>query len=270
MKRIFALLFISFIVLSCSNEVRFNTPLFQGAKNYQYWKVDEYLAVFTDSGGLKIVGITNRESITLNLVNVNEGTYGLGPYSQNSAIFEDKNFVTYSTDNNGDGFITIEEFNSENLTISGKFQFNSFSEEGELVNFIDGVFFDLPIAVETDGFVGSNSFGAVVNSDIMDVGLVETDILDSILKVTAINNDGTIIEIFMPEDITVGSYTLNSSSQIYANYIFFDGVVTSSQYGTLIIFEHDLQFNKIKASFIFNTGHPYNIEVTSGNFIIYY
>lgn len=270
MQRIIALILISLITLSCSNDVQFNTPLFQGTKNYELWTIDNLQAAFTNNGGVKIIGIKNNESLTLLTESVNVGTYDLGSTNENSATFEDYNFITYSTTNNGDGEIQIQDYDASSMTISGSFSFNSYSSNGELINFINGVFYNVPIVATTSELTGSNSFNATVNSNNVEVGTVETNIANTILEVKAINMDGSYIEIFMPEEILVGGYTLNSSTSIYATYGFTDGVVASSQYGTLTILEHDTQFKKIKASFLFNTGNPYNIIVTNGNFIVYY
>lgn len=272
MKRIIALIIISFVAFSCSNNIEFNTPAFQGLKDYGKWKAEKFQAAISDSGELKIIAISTTESITILLQDFNEGTYSLGASSNNSISFDDRNFISFSTLNNGDGAIVIEEFDSTNLTISGTFKFNAYSSNGEIVNFIKGVFHKIPIATpdEEIEFVGSNSFSASVNSIDVEVGVIETDIIDSIIYVKAANTDGSYIEIFMPENITVGNHTLNFSSTTYANYGTFDGIVASSQYGTLTILEHDTQFKKIKASFLFNTGNPNNIEVSNGNFVIYY
>ncbi len=269
MQRIIALILISLITLSCSNDIQFNTPLFQGTKNYELWTIDNLQAAFTDNGGVKIIGIKNNESLTLLTESIDVGTYQLGSTNENSATFEDYNFISYSTTNNGDGEITIQNYDANSMTISGSFSFNSYSSNGELINFIDGIFYNIPIIATSSELTGSNSFNATVNSNNVEVSTVETNISNAILEVKAINVDGSYIEIFMPEDISMGSYTLSSTS-IYATYGFTDGVIASSQYGTLTILDHDTQFKKIKASFLFNTGNPHNIEVSNGNFIVYY
>ncbi len=122
----------------------------------------------------------------------------------------------------------------------------------------------------TNELSGSNSFNASINSVVNEVDVVETDIIDGELKITTNYLDGTYFEFFIPENIQIGSYTLNASTQIYANYVFANGAIASSQYGTLTILEHDSQFKKIKASFLFNTGNPYNVTISDGNFIVYY
>ena len=273
MQRIIALILISLITLSCSNELEFNTPAFQGTKDYGSWMADNFQAIIGDDGSLKIIAIRNTETLTISTENTNAGTYSLGSSSANSAVFDGKGFVTYSTLNNGDGEIIIKDFDLGNLTITGAFKFNAYSSSGEIVNFIQGVFHKIPIAHngEVMAFIGSNLFEATVNSNNVEVATIETNISDTaILQIKAKNIDGTYIEIFMPEALSIGSHNLNFSTQIYANYVTSDGTIASSQYGTLTILEHDTLFNKIKATFLFNSGSPHNIEISNGNFIVYY
>ncbi len=270
MQRIITLFLLTLLTFSCSNETEFNTTAFQGTINYESWLANKFHASFTDDGNLKIIGVNTGESLTLEINDISEGIYALGATAISSAVFEDENFDTYSTLNNGDGEIVIENYDTKNLTISGTFKFNSYSISGKLVNFIHGVFYKIPIDAVTNELSGSNSFNASINSVVNEVDVVETDIIDGELKITTNYLDGTYFEFFIPENIQIGSYTLNASTQIYANYVFANGAIASSQYGTLTILEHDSQFKKIKASFLFNTGNPYNVTISDGNFIVYY
>lgn len=270
MHRIIALFLMSLLTFSCSNEIEYRTTAVQGTKNYVPWFADIFQAALTDNGGVKIIGVKNNESIVLSISDISEGTYTLGSSALSSAIFEDINFQAYSTLNNGDGEIVIQDYDEVNLTITGTFKFNSFSANGELVNFIHGVFYEVPIDSVTNELKGSNIFSATVNSNSVNVENIESDIIEDKLHILANYANSTFIEFYIPENIQVGSYTLNASTLTYANYGFADGVVAQSQYGTITILEHDVQFKKIKASFSFNTGNPYNIAVSNGNFIIYY
>lgn len=270
MRKIIALIFISFTVLSCSNELEVNTPAFQGLKNYKSWMADSFQASLSDDGVLKIIGVKNRETITISLESVNSGIYNLDSSLVNSVDFEDNSSIIYSTLNNGDGEIVIEDFDTENLTVTGTFKFNAYSVNGEIVNFIKGVFDQIPIAGASDSNESSDSFKATVNSNNLDFSVIETNITNDILYVKATNDDGTYMEIFLPKNISVGNHNLNFSTQTYATYVDLDGSVASSQFGTLSILEHNQQFNKIKGTFLFNTGNPYNVIVTGGNFSVYY
>ena len=125
MQRILALFLISVITLSCSNELEYRTIALQGTKNYQSWFANNFQATLTDNGGVKIIGLNKNESITLIIEGKSEAIHVLGSSASSSAIFEDGNFKVFSTLNNGDGEIIIEDYDEVNLTITGTFKFNS-------------------------------------------------------------------------------------------------------------------------------------------------
>lgn len=272
MKKIIALIFIFFLTFSCSNELEFNEHALQGLKNYNSWIADSFQAALSDDGSLRIIGVKDNESLVLSTMSANSGSYNLESSLVNSVDFDDGGLFTYSTSNGGDGEIVINDYDTIASTVSGTFKFNAYSSDDDIVNFIKGVFRRVPIAGldQTEEFVGSNSFGVSVNSISVQVSTIESKVESPVLSIKATTFEDTSIEIFMPEDIISGSYTLNSSSQIYANYIDSDGNVAFSQYGTLTILEHNTLFNKITASFLFNTGNPYNVAVSDGSFIVYY
>ncbi len=152
--------------------------------------------------------------------------------------------------NGGDGEIVIENFNSEELTVSGTFKFNAYSINGDIVNFTKGIFNEIPIAGSNDSInIVSNSFSAKVNMNATEFSLIKTNILNNILQIRATDVDGAYLEIFMLENISIGNHTLNFSTQIYANYVGLDRTVAASQFGTLSISEHDQQFKRIKGTF---------------------
>ncbi len=271
MRKILPLIVVFFLLLTCSNDIQFNSPALQGTKNYNLWRATDIQATLMDNGGIRIIGFNKNELMTLKLEAFEERTYTLGSSSGNSASFEDDSLKTYSTNNKGDGEIILEDYDAVNLTISGTFKFNSYSAGGEIINFINGVFYQIPFENNAEGNPSlANIFNASVNSNSLEINGVETILGDDEVNIKAKYADNSSIELFMPKNISLGAHTLNYTSNIYANYTFPDGTQVSSQYGTLIILEHDIQFRKIKASFTFNTGFPHNLSVSNGNFVIFY
>ncbi len=271
MRKIFIPIIVLFLLLSCSNDVQFNSPALQGTKNYNYWRARDIQATLLENGGLRIIGVNIDESLTLILEGSDEGSYILGSNSVNSAIFDGNDLKTYSTSNNGDGEIILEDYDITDLTITGTFKFNSYSGDASVVNFINGVFYKIPIEINIlDEATGTNLLNATINSNNAESEDITTLVTDNELLITANYLDNSVIEIHMPKFVTLGSHTLKVSTQIYANYILPDGTLSSSQNGTMQIIEHDLQFKKLKGTFSFNTGAPYNLSVTNGSFIIYY
>ena len=85
------------------------------------------------------------------------GTNDFGSLEISNAVYQDTTY--YSTSFNGigsiaylsDGEITIEEFNSEENTITGTFNFDAYDETGEYnINISQGVFYRLPISVDSE------------------------------------------------------------------------------------------------------------------------
>jgi len=271
MRKILIPIIVLFLLLSCGNDIQFNSPALQGTKNYNFWRARDIQAALLENGGIRIIGGNFDETLTLNLEGNDEGSYVLGSNSMNSATFEGNDLKTYNTSNNGDGEIILEDYDITDLTITGTFKFNSFSGDASIVNFINGVFYKIPIEnAVTANQTLINKFNATVNSNTTEIEDIATLVGDNELKIMATYSDNSSIEMHMPKFITLGSHTLNATTEIYANYVYPDGTVSASQYGTMIILEHDLQFKKLKGSFSFNTGHPYNLYITNGNFIIYY
>lgn len=272
MRNILSLIVVFFLLQSCSNDIEFNTPALQGSKNYNYWRARDIQAILLENGGIRIIGFNKNEMLILKIEGTEERSYGLGSSSINSAAFEDSNLKSYTTGNNGDGEIILEEYDTVDLTISGRFKFNSNSEGGGTVNFIDGIFYKIPIEnIPGESNLDlSNIFNASINSTSTEIQDVETNLGDNEVYINAKYANNSSIEFYLPKNISLGAHNLNYNSDTYANYIFADGTISPSQYGTLTVLEHDIQFRKIKASFTFNTGFPYNLSVTNGNFIIYY
>ncbi len=159
MKRIFLLIATIFIAYSCSDDVEFNTPAMQGNKDGVTWKSD-YQAADIDFGGFLFEGGTGVE--TLQLITPTDGA-GLFPLSASSAavaIFQDADGTVYSTANEPhpdftlypldpeNNFIRVSEINNNTdpKLITGEFKFTAFSSDGfSAVNFIDGVFYRVPL-----------------------------------------------------------------------------------------------------------------------------
>lgn len=159
MKKILILVLAFVTTFSCSDNVEFNTPAMQANRDGVTWKTD-YQAADIDFGGFLFEGGTGVE--TLQLITPTDGV-GFFPLSASSAavaIFQDINGTIYSTANepNPDftlypldpenNFIDVSEINNnaDPKQITGNFKFTAFSEDGmSAVNFIDGVFFRVPL-----------------------------------------------------------------------------------------------------------------------------
>lgn len=155
MKRVTVLLLILVTVLSCSDEIKFNSPAIQGFKDGQFWRSSSFAADI-DFGGFLIEGAGNVETLQLITNNDIRGTYELGGENPSVAIFKDVNGLVYSTANEpdpslslypSDGQIIIEDITRDDpKQISGSFWFNAYTADGmNYINFSRGVLFDVPL-----------------------------------------------------------------------------------------------------------------------------
>ena len=155
MKKLFGFVMALLLVLSCADEIEFNTPTMNGRKDGGSWKAAKYRGYFNASGKAIISGSNNYDVINLQVPSFSVGTYLLGESSTKEAVLIDYKGQTYSTNNlpdegeelyPPDGIIEITNYNQEKNTISGKFWFNAYSTLGtKLVSFNHGVFYEIPI-----------------------------------------------------------------------------------------------------------------------------
>lgn len=139
---------------SCEEDVKFNTPAVQGLKDNELWKATDYTATITGTS-LTIEATNGFEALTLRTGQVIPGAYQLGVNETNTAAFvlsADGIEMNYTTGTNrGSGQIIISDDEREtDLTrgfISGTFRFDALDDEGNVVNFQDGVFYKVPVTV---------------------------------------------------------------------------------------------------------------------------
>tara|TARA_X000001036_G_scaffold340767_1_gene320043 strand:- start:3439 stop:3915 length:477 start_codon:yes stop_codon:yes gene_type:complete len=142
---------------SCEDNIEDRIPAFQAHVNgVQFWEASSF-SIITDSNGTIITGNNLSGTLTMYVPLLEVGANNLGSSEVSVGVFQDTLF--YSTMYNGiasiahlsDGEIIIEEFNSEENTISGTFNFDAYNETGEYnLNISEGVFYRLPISVESE------------------------------------------------------------------------------------------------------------------------
>ncbi len=145
------------IFSSCEDTIEYRIPAFQAHVNgVQFWEASSF-SIITDSNGTIITGNNLSGTLTMYIPLLEVGANNLGSSEVSVGVFQDTLF--YSTMYNGiasiahlsDGEIIIEEFNSEENTISGTFNFDAYNETGEYnLNISEGVFYRLPISVESE------------------------------------------------------------------------------------------------------------------------
>jgi|TARA_B100001113_G_scaffold161001_1_gene131623 hypothetical protein len=145
------------IFSSCEDTIEDRIPAFQAHVNgVQFWEASSF-SIITDSNGTIITGNNLSGTLTMYVPSLEVSVNNLGSSEVAVGVFQDT--LYYSTMYNGiasiahlsDGEITIDEFNSEENTISGTFNFDAYNETGEYnLNISEGVFYRLPISVSSE------------------------------------------------------------------------------------------------------------------------
>lgn len=156
MKRIIAyVLPVLLLFLSCE-KTEFNSPALLGKKDGNRWKaIDGFHANIDEKGVLRITGTDGSERITLVAPSASLTTHDLKEEIIARALFSDASQTKYSTKYKphptvslypGDGSIQVTEYDVENRTISGLFNFNAYSTDGmKTLNFSAGNFYKIPV-----------------------------------------------------------------------------------------------------------------------------
>lgn len=157
MNKIQYLLVVFLLFNNCESTVEFRIPAFQAHVNGdQFWEASLF-SITTDVSGAIITGSSLSGTVSMHMPSLEVGTHNLGSLEIATAIYQDTMY--YSTTYDGiasiaylsDGEITIEEYNSEENTISGTFNFDAYNDTGEYtINISQGVFYRLPISVGSE------------------------------------------------------------------------------------------------------------------------
>ncbi|PTS90017.1 hypothetical protein DBR27_22100 [Flavobacterium sp. HMWF030] len=159
MKKIFQLTLLLIVLSSCTEDVKFNNPAFQGLKDNVFWRATTYKAYANTNGSVTIEGTLGYEKVILRTPSSVEQVYILG--LDDNAVASYSNTLPsqledyYTGTNVGSGQIEITEFNVANQTISGTFKFIAVNEDETntdkpKVNFKEGVFYKIPIALTSN------------------------------------------------------------------------------------------------------------------------
>jgi hypothetical protein len=164
MKKQVLFMIMLFSLVSCTEDVKFNNPSFQGVKDNVFWRAVDSKASKSANGSLIIEAYSGNEVITLitpfppNTVSQEDQysyiTYFLGTSASKTATYvltNSDDTITFSTGNGiGEGQIVITDYDEANKTVSGTFRFNAENIynnplAGSLLNFQQGVFYKVPI-----------------------------------------------------------------------------------------------------------------------------
>ena len=150
MRKIALVFIVIFALVSCTQDITTNNPSFQGFKDDVLWRATDRYAELSQNGAITITGLTRYETLVIQLPATSTGTFILGDSQSKKASYtfdKDEVNMTFETGlNGGDGQVIIEEYNTDEQTISGTFRFNLInSETDSVVNYQNGVFYRVPV-----------------------------------------------------------------------------------------------------------------------------
>ncbi len=99
MKNLLLLSLVFLTLFSCGDEVKFNTPAFQGDRENELWRAKAFTASIEANGFLTITGLKNAESVTLRVPTVTESTFIVGDIEAIEAEYVDGFGTIFSTNN---------------------------------------------------------------------------------------------------------------------------------------------------------------------------
>ena len=159
MKKLILLSLVFLMAFSCGDEVKFNSPAFQGDRENELWRARTFSASIDANGFLTISGTNNGETVNLKVPSVIEGTFVVGDVNTIEAQYESGFGVVFSTNNRPDpsvsiypelGEIVIDEIDMANSTFTGTFRFLAFDSSGlNSIGYTNGIFFKVPLVSGT-------------------------------------------------------------------------------------------------------------------------
>lgn len=271
MKNLFLLAGLLLTLFSCSDELQFNEHALQATKDSELWKASDFSITISEEGFLNLRGTYKNDVFNLNIESTEPGVYNMGEGSNTTAWYRNDEGKAFTTEYLGNGEVVINGYNAESQTYSGTFKFNAFSSDREVANFINGVFYQVPVVFE-DIIEEEGELKASVDDSELEADEVTALNTSGMIEVQGMSADGSFIKLYIPENTPVGSYNLNelSASGTYAVYGYPNGTTSTAQYGTLFINEHNIASKRIKGTFTFTTLLPNSVSVENGNFTAYY
>ena len=236
---------------------------------------------------------TDRKYLTITLTDSGVHNYTLDNNSMNAAAYVDSSlsnvfsFTTNQGINPGDagGFVNITSIDVANKRISGTFSFRVFRQmDGAQRTLTEGSFTNLPYTTTlppgnaTDTFKVKIAGTLWVPPTVLASKTPAAPPLIPQIAITGTSADGTkAVGMFMPADITPGTYTFDLFGGIYVALYNPDTDPSHSQgsmSGSLTILSHNTTTRRIRGNFNFHAEallNPLlNTELTEGYFSVSY
>jgi len=276
----------------------------------QAWTAGTASAVFDAQNTLVVTGTLTEtgQSISLTIENGAVGVFDIsaGVGNENSGVYIDANQLNpyiSAAALGGFGQLEITEINNTDMTISGNFSFEgvriALDNEGnpitdgngnpviENITISNGAFNSIPYTEDAGGGGGGGGtldpfFAKVDGEDFIPQTVNTTrNVISNVpmINIIALNTSGEKIRIDIPEDLGVGTFSmeqLSDGTKLIAQYNAGLGTEDlSSNPGTIEITEFNTLAGRIVATFSFTATDPLGfdptvVEVTEGSFELRY
>lgn len=274
MRKYILVLLCLLTVLSCSDDVTFNSPALQGVRDTVLFRSNVQRVELLNSSGLvnsvrlvRLSGILGEESVQFDFP-FGEGVFDLEPNAIATATYTNASGKVFSTDFDGEGQVVVERV--EDSMYTGTFRFRAVSAiDTSEVYFTKGVFYKVPfftaeIPVVEDDEVAT-SFFCRINGNPFTPPSINASAGSNFITGTGSNSTANI-RLRFPKNIEPGTYELTGfdDSDYQADY--FSGFQTTIVSGTLTITSHNFTTGSVGGTFSFTAQGASTIQVTSGTF----
>jgi hypothetical protein len=149
MKKIILVLAILFSFVSCTDDVSFNDPSFQGIKNGENWRATDARVILNTDGSMTVEAYSQFEIVTFEVSSANVGTRTFGLNTANVASYDVTiDGVTDSFETGvdvGSGELKITESPTVTGKLSGTFKFRAVNANGTEAGYTNGVIYSVPV-----------------------------------------------------------------------------------------------------------------------------
>jgi hypothetical protein len=227
------------------------------------------------------IGITGQvvaggESITLTLAGTAKGTYSLDAGTSHAGAYQKSSgsqayLSQYGTGSGGT--VTITEIDETNKTISGTFSMtgeNAMTNEKVVIT--NGKFNKVKYTTTTTPT--KNKMTAKVDGNAWEATSVFATVAMGKISISGTKNGAGSVGIFVPDDVTAGTYTFSMFGDYVAQYNPNSQTFYGADNGTITITSHDETARTLKGTFEFDasdfSGGSGSAEITEGSFEVKY
>lgn len=277
MRKYILVLLCLLTVLSCSDDVTFNSPALQGIRDTVLFRSNVQRVELVNPSGLvnslklvRLSGTLGEESVQFEFP-FGEGVFDLDPNTIATASYTNASGKIFSTNFDGEGQVVVERV--EDSTYTGTFSFRAVSAiDTTEVYFTKGVFYKVPFftaeipVIEDD--VVATSFSCRINNNLFAPPSVNASAGSNFITGTGSNNTANI-RLRFPRNIEPGTYELSDFNVGGGNYLAAYAVGANNltvQSGTLTIVSHNFTNGSVGGTFSFTAQGASTVQVTSGTF----